>query len=226
MAGITSNRSQNNPQTYRHRGHQSTASSISIQSSTSSHHNPQQPQTSGNVNKSSLSPQSNLNNNENLGTTGLQSLFDSLLQTYYAEAGLEAILLTDRDGVPLARSVVVHNMMVNRPDQPDSIMVPSIPFVVQLLTEPAFLAVSPVAGDHSNRLGLGKPRTATTFLQGYSITQIWTDCRTLTLTLIGDRSCNQYSETLIESIGNQLRKLINEISNKVRDSSILRTAVE
>lgn len=148
-------------------------------------------------------------------TTPLQVLFDSLLQTYFSEAGLEAILLTDRDGVPLARSIVVHNVPVGSGTgaKDDVRLVESIPFVIQLLTESAFLSVAAVAGDHASRLSLGKPRHASTLLRGYHVVHVW--CLPLVLTMIGDRLSPAFNPAQILALGERLRPLIAQVAERV-----------
>ncbi|XP_045451161.1 ragulator complex protein LAMTOR3 homolog isoform X2 [Melitaea cinxia] len=107
--------------------------------------------------------------------------------------GLHCILITDRDGVPVVRSVTEK--------------------APQLALRPNFISTFGMATDQASKLGLGKNKTIISMYSSYQVIQM--NKLPLVITFIGSDNCNTGHILALES---QIDPFLKDLGTIVADA--------
>ncbi|VVC88593.1 ragulator complex protein LAMTOR3 homolog [Leptidea sinapis] len=107
--------------------------------------------------------------------------------------GLHCIVITDRDGVPVVRSVTEK--------------------APQLALKPNFISTFGMATDQASKLGLGKNKTIISMYSSYQVIQI--NKLPLVITFIGSDNCNTGHILALES---QIDPYLKDLESVVLDA--------
>ncbi|XP_037031265.1 ragulator complex protein LAMTOR3 homolog [Bradysia coprophila] len=120
-------------------------------------------------------------------TDDVKRYFNSLMQKI---VGLQSVLVTDRDGIPLIRVANEH--------------------APELAMKPSFLSTFTMATDQSSKLGLGRNQTIICMYSNYQVVQM--NKLPLIVTFIGSETCNTGHILALES---QIDNYLDDVKQAV-----------
>ncbi|XP_062519767.1 ragulator complex protein LAMTOR3-like [Corticium candelabrum] len=120
----------------------------------------------------------------------VQEYFKLILPTI---EGLEAIVVTDKDGIPIAKA--------------------SSGSVPQLALKPAFLSTFAMASEQANKLGLSQNKSIICMYSGHQLVQF--NYHPVVVSLIAQESANTGSLLAVE---NEIQRALAELRNAVEFS--------